>query len=167
MSTGPGWQSSQTRGYLLLTFGEGARAVHTVDGYRCPRGPPNGAHPQPRCRRASWKSGCSLSTETNQLRSLLLVVLLQLVFQRVRPFSGAVLGIPKSSSALLVFSVRVDQTRRLNRKLVIFKRAVFWFSCIVCKETDVLTVRSECCDFNVTGRVGFFYIGKSLVSYID
>ena len=53
-----------------------------------------------------------------------------------------VLFVPESSSAFLVFSVRVDQTRRLDRKLVIFERAVFGWGCVVRVKVELGTIRS-------------------------
>ncbi len=79
--------------------------------------------------------------------ALLLVILLQLVSQRIGLFPGVVLFVPESSSAFLVFSVRVDQTRRLDRKLVIFERAVFGWGCVVRVKVELSAIRGE-------GRVG-------------
>jgi hypothetical protein len=78
-----------------------------------------------------------------------------------------VLFVPESSSAFLVFSVRVDQTRRLDRKLVISKRAVFGWGSVIRVKVKLGTIRGEGRDACVSRGVRLSLVSKGLVPSVD
>lgn len=59
--------------------------------------------------------------------ALLLVVLLQLVFQHIRLFSGVVLGVPEVFSAFLEAFVATSEVCCRDKTLVVFQRAFIFF----------------------------------------
>lgn len=99
--------------------------------------------------------------------ALLLVILLQLVSQLIGLFPGVVLLVPKVLPALLVFSVGVDQTRRLDGVLVVLKRAVSGGNCVVRVNVELGSIRSEGRDACVSRGVGLSLVGKGLVPSVD